>query len=220
MDLVGSLPTSRSGHKYLLTIVDHYSKVADVIPLRSKDSFEVTESILRTIYKMGIPKIILSDNGTEFKNEKLRRICQENKIELRNGAPYTPTTTGGIERFNRTFMEKLRKVTDFGCTDWVEGIKPALQGYLNSFHRGIGCTPIECWNETKKRKIKEHVKKYRETYGTESKTIFNKLVVGDMVLYHNPLGRSNKLEADYNDVEKFYILLLGLLMLNLKTVER
>ncbi|KAF9758282.1 Retrovirus-related Pol polyprotein from transposon, partial [Nosema granulosis] len=147
IDLVGPLPTSSTGYKYLLTIVDHYSKFADVHPLRSKDSFEVTETILRTIQKMGIPKIILSDNGTEFKNEKFRRVCAKNNIELRNGAPYTPTTTGGVERFNRTFMDKLRKVTDFGCSSWVDGIRPALRGYLNSFHRGIGCTPIECWNE-------------------------------------------------------------------------
>ncbi|KAF9747737.1 hypothetical protein NGRA_3509 [Nosema granulosis] len=95
-------------------------------------------------------------------------------------------------------MEKLRKVTGFGCTNWIDGIIPALQGYLNSFHRGIGCTPNECWNETKKNKVKAYVRKYRKPFSTKSKIIENRFVVGDMVLCHDPLGRSNKLEADYN----------------------
>lgn len=93
-----------------MTVVDHFSKVADVRTLRSKEAGEVCQALNKALSTNGIPKIIISDNGKEFANSHMKELTAVNIIEWRHGAPYSPTTTGLVERFNRTFMEKLRKV--------------------------------------------------------------------------------------------------------------
>ncbi|KAF9763835.1 SCAN domain-containing protein 3 [Nosema granulosis] len=75
IDLVGPLPRNRDGYMYLLTSADHFSKIADVCALRSKEAYEVTSALRDTFRRRGIPKRILSDNGREFTNGKIQELA-------------------------------------------------------------------------------------------------------------------------------------------------
>lgn len=59
------------------------------------------------------------------------------------GSSYKPTTTGLVERFNRTLGSKLKKITDFEIFDWAKCVKKAIKAYMNYYHRAKGCAPIE-----------------------------------------------------------------------------
>jgi hypothetical protein len=54
------------------------------------------------------------------------------------GSPYSPTTTGLVERFNQTLINKLKKLSLFGHKDWEEMLPSAVTVYNISYHRGIG----------------------------------------------------------------------------------
>ena len=66
MDIVGPIPRSSSGYKYLLTLMDLYSKYPEAIPLKRVNNEAVLEALLEVISRHGIPEAILTDQGTVF----------------------------------------------------------------------------------------------------------------------------------------------------------
>ncbi|KAF9762052.1 Pol polyprotein [Nosema granulosis] len=148
--------------------------------------------------KIGTPRKVITDNGKEFLNSGTRRFAEEKGIDWRYGAPYSPTTTGLVERFNRTFIEKLKKITEFGRWDWGEMINKCLVSYMNSYHRALGCTPQEVIDgkTVDPRQQEAYKKSYEQRNGENIRELGPQ--VGDKVLYHHPIGKGNKLRADYD----------------------
>ena len=66
MDVVGELPKSTSGLKYILTIVDYATRYPEAIPLRTTSSKAVADSLIQCFSKIGIPEEIVSDQGSNF----------------------------------------------------------------------------------------------------------------------------------------------------------
>ena len=59
----------------------------------------------------GFLQKILTDNGKEFKNQKIETFCQENGIEQVHGSPRTQTTQDLVERSNRLWKEDMRAIS-------------------------------------------------------------------------------------------------------------
>ena len=102
MDLCGPLKVqSRNSKKYILVIVDDYSRYTWTRFLRS--NAETPEELL-VFFKMIQTKLnqvivgIRSDHGTEFENSKLDQFCMENGISHNFSAPRTPQQNGVVER--------------------------------------------------------------------------------------------------------------------------
>ena len=66
MDVVGPLPRSRSGHRYVLVICDYGTRYPEAIPMKTVDAEAVAEELLKLFTQVGIPKEILTDQGTNF----------------------------------------------------------------------------------------------------------------------------------------------------------
>ncbi|XP_014613889.1 PREDICTED: uncharacterized protein LOC106792185 [Polistes canadensis] len=123
VDIVGPFEENEEGYKYILTMVDHRTKWAEVVPLRYKSMSEVRDGIEKQLIgKHGRPREILSDNGKEFDNREVKEMCKEYDISWKHSSPYNPTTTGLVERFNKTLVGKLRKITEYGKFDWGSNV--------------------------------------------------------------------------------------------------
>jgi IS30 family transposase len=68
MDLM-RLSATESGNQYICVMVDYFTKWAEAYALKSKTAEEVTNCILDFVYKFGAPQRLLTDQGTEFKNQ-------------------------------------------------------------------------------------------------------------------------------------------------------
>ena len=68
MDLM-RLTLTEDGNQYICVMVDYFTKWAEAYPLKSKAAVEVTKCILDFVYKFGAPQRLLTDQGTEFKNQ-------------------------------------------------------------------------------------------------------------------------------------------------------
>ena len=90
--------------KYLLTIIDVFSKYAMVFPLENKKG-ESVAWILQILFPNLQPKILLSDNGKEFLNTNVKQITDQYNVHHFTSYPYTPL--GIIERFNKTIKSKI-----------------------------------------------------------------------------------------------------------------
>ena len=119
MDFVHLSP--HKGKKYLLTMIDPFTKWVEAFPTTSVSGEEVARAICTHIIPTwGIPKQLFSDNGPEFRNDTVSRMSDIIKVELKNHCAYHPQSAGLIERTNGTIKGKLMKTmqtTGMGWTD-------------------------------------------------------------------------------------------------------
>ncbi|MCP4989326.1 MAG: transposase family protein, partial [Colwellia sp.] len=66
MDIVGPLPTSHSHNRYIVSMIDSFSRYCMLVPVKSVTAMDVVHAIDRWITTFGPPKSILSDNGPQF----------------------------------------------------------------------------------------------------------------------------------------------------------
>nr|GEY48406.1 hypothetical protein [Tanacetum cinerariifolium] len=114
MDLCGPMRvTSVNGKKYILVIVNDYSRFTWVKFLRAKD--EAPEFIIKFLkmiqVRLKIPvRRIRTDNGTEFVNQTLREYYEKVGIFHETSVAHSPQQNGVIERRNRTLIEAARTI--------------------------------------------------------------------------------------------------------------
>ncbi|GJR48280.1 putative ribonuclease H-like domain-containing protein [Tanacetum coccineum] len=137
MDLCGPMRVqSINGKKYILVIVDDYSRFTWVKFLRSKDETpEFVINFLKQI-QVGLNKTvryIRTDNGTEFVNQVMSKYYEGVGIFHQKSVPRTPQQNGVVERRNRTLVEAARTMLIFSKAPmflWAEAVATALFGAL------------------------------------------------------------------------------------------
>ncbi|KAD5318024.1 hypothetical protein E3N88_17970 [Mikania micrantha] len=140
MDLFGSVKVASLARKrYCLVVMDDYSRFCWTFFLFSKD--ETSDKIIALVTHLerqfSLPvKMIRSDNGTEFKNQVLDKLCISKGILRQYSAPRTPAQNGVVERKNRTLIEAARTMlADSGLplSFWAEAVNTACY-VLNRVH--------------------------------------------------------------------------------------
>ena len=142
-DLVDMSAFSKDNHgvKYLLTIIDVFSKYAWVMPLKTKTGKDITKAFDHIIEGSGRkPSRLWVDKGTEFYNKTFKKYLEQNDIHM-----YSTHNEGKavvVERFNRTIKTRMWKYFSANSTTRYFDILPALlQQYNHSVHRSTGMTP-------------------------------------------------------------------------------
>jgi transposase InsO family protein len=116
MDLF-SPTTYRSigGNTYCLVIVDDYSRYTWVFFLHDKsitcDIFKTFVRRAENEFELKMKKV-RSNNGSEFKNTNVEEFCDEKGIKHEFSTTYTPEQNGGVEKKNRTLIERARSMLD------------------------------------------------------------------------------------------------------------
>ena len=146
------------GIKYILSIMDCFSRKAMIYGTNSKSADELLKFIKDFCLNNAIPKVFISDNGAEFKNSLFDNFCQEYQISFRHGKPYSPHSQGGIERFNYTIKKYLGKeyiTNGKNKLDFETAKFKIINFYNNKVHRLLGITPNQAYKITDNTKINE-----------------------------------------------------------------
>lgn len=96
----------------------------------------------------------------------MMEIARRLGIDWKFKAPYFPTMTGLVERLNRTYLEKLRKVSESGRKDCYGCIGAATKAYMLSSNWTLKCSPSEVNARSLDRK---HINKYRDFFAQNAK---------------------------------------------------
>lgn len=72
MDMIGPLPPTDEGHKYILTVCDYGTRYPEAFPLKSTTSRDVAEALVEMFSRTGIPDEILTDRGSNFTSELMK----------------------------------------------------------------------------------------------------------------------------------------------------
>ena len=118
MDIVGPLNRSIRGHKYILVLCDYATKYPEAIPLKSIDSESIANVMVEVFSRLGIPKEIVTDQGSNFLSLLMNQLCKLLSIEKIKTSPYHPQANGLVENFNGTLKKMLKCYAQEEPNDW------------------------------------------------------------------------------------------------------
>ena len=186
-DLIETVNSKNNdNNRYILTIIDLYTRFAWAIPLKNKTSISIKEAF-ETLFENTpdrIPKKLYVDMGKEFYNKIFQDFLKENEIEIYSTFNQPDERTQGpshnpvIERFNRTLKSLMyKKFTENGNRIWINILPELIDFYNNKIHRTIGVSPTEASNFPEK--IREKVNQNND----ENKDLIEKqkFNIGDRV---------------------------------------
>lgn len=144
LDIVGPLPESGTAKlKYILTLQDDLTKYSVAYPIRSTTAEETSDCLIHFISLFGIPKTILTDQGTNFTAEMFKETCKFLKIKQLWSSPYHPQTQGALERSHSTLKEYLKSYISENQDDWPKYVYTAMLSYNTAIHCTTNYTPYE-----------------------------------------------------------------------------
>ena len=143
VDLVGPLPVSSSGRQYILVLVDHATRYPEAVPLRSITAKAVAEALFQIFGRLGFPRQILTDQGTQFTGTLMKQVRDLLQIEGVRTTAYHPQTNGIVERFNGTLKAMLRRLASEKPRSWDALVAPALFAFREVPQESTGYSPFE-----------------------------------------------------------------------------
>lgn len=127
------------GFKYILNVIDTFSKYVWSVPLKTKTGLEVANAFSQ-IFKYDVPKNLHVDKGKEFYNKDLKQVLNKHNITMYSTG--TDKKASIIERFNRTLGDKLKKVLYLNNV-WISELPKIIKTYNNTYHRTIKMKPAD-----------------------------------------------------------------------------
>uniref|UniRef100_A0A914Y7U5 RNA-directed DNA polymerase n=1 Tax=Panagrolaimus superbus TaxID=310955 RepID=A0A914Y7U5_9BILA len=139
---IAEMPMSEKGFKYMLVIIDHFTKYASAYPLLSKSAEEVAKVFLENwcLREQRFPRQVISDMGREFDNKLMSRITSLTGVECIFSLGYNSQFNGLSERFIQTLKKILAKRVN-EAFEWSEVLPFALFAYNTVPHEATGETP-------------------------------------------------------------------------------
>ena len=175
---------NKSGYRYIIDIVDHFSKWYYGYLLKTKSAEEVLLKIDTFIQSFGEPKIFQCDNGTEFSNRLLKNYCIDNNINLVFSSPYHPQTNGACESVHKEIRKYLlnKFINNENNFDIEKELLNVIKIHNNKVHSSTSRIPKE-------------IKDLQDQ---------NEIEIIKAIIYDN-LSLKNK-DNEYIDISNFFVI--------------
>ncbi|CEI98593.1 hypothetical protein RMCBS344292_12698 [Rhizopus microsporus] len=131
IDLAGLLPTTNQSNNYILIMKDIFSRFVILRAIPDKKSDTIVQQLVNVFCDFGIPKIVQSDNVTEFVNDKMKRFKRAAGFDHRLVTPYHPRANGAAENTVKTIMNVLEKTIQGNINEWDKFL-PSVQLSINN----------------------------------------------------------------------------------------
>ena len=141
LDLKDYGPENNRNYRYVLVIIDNFSKFGWTIPLKNKNAQTIKDSFETIlISSKRQPNLIESDRGKEFYNNTFQDFLNKNNIKF-----YSRNSSYGAvfaERFNRTIRDLLKRpVFEKGDGNWIDVLQTITKKYNNTTHSSTKLSP-------------------------------------------------------------------------------
>ena len=133
VDVMGPLPVTKKGNKYLLVAMDYFTKWPEAYALQDQEAKTVATVLVREfVCRFGTPLELHSDQGRIFESELIKEICEILGINKTRTTPYHPQSDGMVERYNRTLATQLSTFVNENHSDWDEHLHTVLMAYSSN----------------------------------------------------------------------------------------
>ena len=168
-DLVDMQSFSRKnkGYKYILMVIDLFSRYGWAVPLKTKTASAVTKAFSDLWKDQKPPQRLWTDKGKEFYNSSMKNLMDSHNVQIYSTENEEKSSV--VERWNRTIKRIMWKYFTANNTNvYIDVLADIIHKYNNTYHRSIKCTP------TAARQPSNHQRVYNVLYGDEYKTASEK----------------------------------------------
>jgi len=145
IDFKGPLP-SNTRNRYLLTIVDEYSRFPFAFPCSDMFTSTVIKCLNQLFSIFGMPAFIHSDRGSSFMSTELTKFLCDKGVAMSHTTSYNPQSNGQVERLNGTLWKTVclaLKTRNIPLTHWEVVLPDALHSLRSLLCTATNCTPHE-----------------------------------------------------------------------------
>ena len=122
---------------------DAFTKYAEIAAIDNKEAETVAQAIFdHWICRHGCPVLLLSDQGKEFCNQILDKVCLLMGITKKRTSPYHPQCNSQVEVKNKFIAKYLGDFSNSSTLDWEEFLPAMAFAYNTTMHRTIKATPF------------------------------------------------------------------------------
>ena len=142
MDVLGPLPTSQGGNKFILVVMDYFTKWVEMFPMKDQTAETVAEVLVDQVFsRMGCPIELHSDQGSNFKSKVMTEVYRLMGIKKTQTTPYHPRGDGMVERMNRTLEDMMAHWVSERQTDWDQHLQLLAMAYRSAPHSTTAESP-------------------------------------------------------------------------------
>ena len=143
MDILGPLPVTNDGNRYIIVFSDYYTRWPEAFALPSIEAPRIAQLLVDEIVaRHSAPRTLLSDRGSNFLVAIVKEVCKIINTRSQHTTAYHPQTDGLVERFNATLTEGLSMYVSSNQKDWDQHIPMILFAYRVSPNATTGESPF------------------------------------------------------------------------------
>ncbi|KAK7474069.1 hypothetical protein BaRGS_00034675 [Batillaria attramentaria] len=143
VDLVGPLVLPDRKNRYILCVVDYATRYPEAVALPSIEAERVAEALVEIWSRVGVPREVLSDRGSQFVNAMMQQTHALLSIKGKTTTPYHAQCNGLVKRFNGTLKSMLRRLCSERPRDWDRYLPALLFAYREVPQESLGFSPFE-----------------------------------------------------------------------------
>jgi len=144
LDLLGPLPKTAMGNRYLLVMMDRFSKLTRVVAIPREDAETVASTFCDTwVASYCPPDTLLTDNGPQLTSTLFQGDCRLMGITNLYSTTYHPQTQGKVERYNRTIVAQLEAYVEDHQDTWDELVSVRTLAHNSRPQQSTGVAPLE-----------------------------------------------------------------------------
>ena len=142
MDILGPLPLTPKGNKYILVMVDEFTKWTEAIPMPNQEASTVAKLFVdEFISRFGVPLEVHTDQGRNFESSLFKQMCDLFRIHKTRTTSFRPQANGTVERFNRTLTNMLTAYCSKTQNLWDNYLSQVMMAYRSTTHSSTKMTP-------------------------------------------------------------------------------
>jgi hypothetical protein len=142
LDVIGPLPVTNRGSKYLLPFVDHFTRFCDAIPIARQDTETIVRAfVTKIITQFGVPKKLLTDIGVNFTSALIKETRKLLKIQKLQTSSYHPQANGICEKRHKLLVDMLSHFVRKDAKNWDEYVPYAVMAYRAMPHCSTKYSP-------------------------------------------------------------------------------
>ncbi|XP_017216818.2 uncharacterized protein LOC108194379 [Daucus carota subsp. sativus] len=143
IDLVGPLPKCTGQKQFLIVAIDYYTKWPEAKPLARIRETEVVQFFMENIvFRFGVPRVIVTDNGSQFTGKDFEEALGQLKITHIKSSVAYPQANGQVEITNKAILQGIKKRLLDAPSNWVDELPNVLWGYRTTPRTATGETPF------------------------------------------------------------------------------
>lgn len=138
IDVIGPLAPSK-GNRYLLTMIDRYTRWPEAIPIENQQADTVASAFIsQWVARFGVPDVLTTDRGSNFESNLFRALSERLGVTKIRTTSFHPQANGMVERWHRVLKSALMSVDPI---HWSEALPMVLLSLRSAIREDLQASP-------------------------------------------------------------------------------